>query len=87
MSRGHAIAMGLLKTASGVAEAGERLAKGLKTVVRGSAELGGGVARGLGVHENVGKALGVAGLAGGTYVAGRKVKNKIDQARYDAGLY
>ena len=70
------------KTSSRVGAALEAVGKGSKALVRGSSEAGKGLARGLGVDEALGAAAGVGTLAGGTYLAGRKGKRKVDEWKY-----
>jgi hypothetical protein len=76
-----ALSIGLLKTAS-AAEKAEAAGAFLRRVAKGSGEAGAGLARGLGTNEKAGRVAGYAALAGGTYLGGRKAKQKYDEAKY-----
>lgn len=68
-------------------ELGELLGKGGKKAISAAADFGGSVARGAGVSEGAGKALGLAGLAAGTYAGYKAVDQKRQELLYKAGYY
>lgn len=77
----QALSIGLLKAAS-AAEKAEAAGAFLRRVAKGSGDVGGALARGLGGSERVGRAAGYSALAAGTYVGGRKAKQKYDEAKF-----
>lgn len=68
------------------AGAGKVVGKGIKKVVGGAAGLGGDIAEGLGKSRAVGEAAGLAGLAGGTALGAKKLKDKKDRWMYRHGF-
>jgi hypothetical protein len=93
--RADAIAIAMLKNASKASKAlevGERAGRAIAGAVKGTANLGGGIAKGLGAPEGVGRAAALTAGAGATYVGGRRIKRKIDEAKFrlmygDPGMY
>lgn len=87
MTRGHQVAMGLLraamaeKQAGGSESAGKVVGKAIRGYFGAAADIGGGLAKGLGANEQAGRVAGVIGAGGLAAHGGARVKGKYENWR------